>query len=442
LGGAEHIFCLKKELKDFGVKMLDIKFIRENSEKVKEVCITKGDAADIDAILEVDGKRRAVLTEVERLKKERNDASAEVARLKKAKEDASEIITAMKSVSAKIKELDHEISAFDADLLAQMSKVPNIPHESVPAGKSEEDNVEIDSWGEKKTFDFKPLDHMELSDKLGLFDFPRGAKISGAGFPVLTNAGARLNRALINYFLDTHSANGYQETQVPYMVNAASAFGTGQLPKSQDQMYYMNEDDLYAIPTAEVPVTNLHRDELLTEADLPKKMCAYSACFRREAGSYGKDTKGFLRVHQFDKVELVKLVKPEDSIAELEALRADSEAILKALKLPYRVLALCDADLSFAAAKCYDHEVWAPAEEKWLEVSSCSTFESFQARRMNIRYRPNKGKPEIVHTINGSGLATARILVAILENYQTERGTVIVPEVLRPYMGGLEEITA
>ncbi len=422
--------------------MLDIKFIRENSEKVKQVCITKGDSADIDSILSLDEKRRSILAKVELLKKERNDASKEIANLKKEKADASAIIASMKTVSSNIKDMDHELSACDSELHALMAKVPDMPHESVPAGKSEADNVEIDSWGEKKTFDFEPLDHMQLSDKLSLFDFPRGAKISGAGFPVLTGAGARLNRALINYFLDTHSDNGYQETQVPYVVNATSAFGTGQLPKSQDQMYYMNEDELYAIPTAEVPVTNLHREELLIEAELPKKFAAYSACFRREAGSYGKDTKGFLRVHQFDKVELVKLVKPEDAHAELEALRGDSEAILKALKLPYRVLALCDADLSFAAAKCYDLEVWAPAEQAWLEVSSVSGFGDFQSRRMNIRYRPNKGKPEMVHTINGSGLATARILVAILENYQTERGTVVVPEVLRPYMGGLEEITA
>ncbi len=422
--------------------MLDIKFVRENSEKVKQVCITKGDSADVDRILEVDEKRRAVLADVEALKKERNDASKEVARLKKEKADASDIIKSMQSVSAQIKDLDHEISTLDEELKNQLSKVPNIPLDSVPHGKSEADNVEIDSWGEKVTFDFEPMDHMELSDKLSLFDFPRGAKISGSGFPVLTGAGARLNRALINFFLDSHIERGYYEIQPPYMVNAASAYGTGQLPKSKDQMYYMNEDDLFAVPTAEIPVTNLHRDEILTEADLPKKFCAYSACFRREAGSYGKDTKGFLRVHQFDKVELVKLVKPEDSEKELELLRSDAEAILQALKLPYRVLSLCDADLSFAAAKCYDLEVWAPAEKAWLEVSSVSTFESFQSRRMNIRYRPNKGKPEIVHTLNGSGLATARILVAILENYQTDRGTVIVPEVLRPYMGGLEEITA
>jgi len=421
--------------------MVDLKYIRENSEKVKQVCITKGDKADIDAILALDEKRRSMLSEVELMKKERNEASKKIAEIKKAKGDASEIIQSMQTVSAKIKEFDKELTSVESDLHDNLVKVPNIPLDSVPHGTSEDDNVEIDSWGEKKTFDFEPLDHMQLSDKLGLFDFPRGAKISGAGFPILTGAGAMLNRALINYFLNTHVANGYLEVQTPYFVNKESAYGTGQLPKSQDQMYYVNEDELYAIPTAEVPVTNMYRDETLVEGDLPKRMCAYSACFRREAGSYGKDTKGFLRVHQFDKVELVKLTTPEESENEMELLRADSENILKALKLPYRVLSLCDADLSFAAAKCYDLEVWAPAEKAWLEVSSVSVFGSFQSRRMNLRYRPNKGKVEHLHTVNGSGLATARILVAIIENYQTERGTVIVPEVLRPYMGGLEEIT-
>ncbi len=421
--------------------MLDIKFIRENGDKVKAVCETKKDQADIDLILELDTKCRANLSEVEQLKKERNDASQEISRLKKERQDATAIIANMQSVSKKIKEMDKERSEIESELKAEQVKVPNIPHDSVPKGSSEADNVVSDTWGEPKKFDFKPLDHMELSNKLSLFDFPRGAKITGSGWPVLTGVGAQLNRALINFFLDTHRNNGFTEIQPPYFVNRDSAFGTGQLPKSEDQMYYAAADDIFAIPTAEVPVTNLHRDELLTEADLPIKYCAYSACFRREAGTYGKDTKGFLRVHQFDKVEMVQFAKSEESYEALEGLRNNSENILKALGLPYRVLALCDADLSFAAAKCYDLEVWAPAEEKWLEVSSVSNFESFQARRMNIRYRPNGGaKPQIVHTLNGSGLATARILVAILENYQTPEGTVIVPEVLRPYMGGLEEI--
>jgi seryl-tRNA synthetase len=423
--------------------MVDIKFIRENSDKVKAVCATKKDNADIDGIINLDAQRREILSSVEKLKRERNEASQEIGKIKKAKGDASEIIAKMGKVSGDIKKMDLELTEVLKELDEKMAKVPNIPHESVPHGVSEDDNVVIETWGDKKEFDFKPLDHMELSDKLSLFDFPRGAKIAGSGFPVLTGVGARLNRALINFFLDTHrDQNGYTEIQPPYFVNATSAFGTGQLPKSQDQMYHATEDDLYAVPTAEIPVTNLHRDETFTEAELPIKYCAYSACFRREAGSYGKDTKGFLRVHQFDKVELVKFVKPEESYAELELLKKDAESILQALKLPYRVLELCDADLSFAAAKCYDLEAWAPGEEKWLEVSSASNFEAFQTRRMNIRYRPNGGKITNLHTINGSGLATARILVAILENYQTERGTVVVPEVLRPYMGGMEEIVA
>ncbi len=423
--------------------MLDIKFIRENSEKVKAVCETKKDRADIDAILALDVQIRENLFEVEKLKKDRNDATKEISLRKKNKEDASDLIQSMQSVSAKIKEMDKERTVVEKELKDAISKVPNIPHDSVPKGASEDDNVVSGSWGEPKEFDFDLLDHMELSDKLGLFDFQRGAKITGSGWPVLTGAGARLNRALINFFLDEHRENGFLEVQPPYFVNSDSAYGTGQLPKSQEQMYYADRDDLYAVPTAEIPVTNLYRDEILSEADLPIKMCAYSACFRREAGSYGKDTKGFLRVHQFDKVEMVKFSTEEKSYEALEELRASAESILQKLDLPYRILSLCDADLSFAAAKCYDLEVWAPAEKTWLEVSSVSNFEAFQTRRMNIRYRPNGGgKVKFAHTLNGSGLATARILVAILENYQTADGTVKIPTVLQPYMGGLTEIVA
>ncbi|MGM0443397.1 MAG: serine--tRNA ligase [Fibrobacterota bacterium] len=421
--------------------MLDIKFIRDNAEAVKENCRVKKDSADIDGIIELYEKIRSNLHEVEQLKKERNESSKEIGRRKKNGEDAADLINSMQEVSATIKELDSQRSEIEASFRTAMAAVPNMPHESVPSGSSEDDNVVSDSWGEKKTFSFDAQDHLQLAEKLELFDFKRGAKISGSGFPVLTGDGARLNRALINFFLDQHRAKGYREIQPPYMVNSDSAFGTGQLPKSADQMYYMNEDDLYAVPTAEVPLTNLHRDEMLQEKDLPKRMCAYTACFRREAGSYGKDTKGFLRVHQFDKVELVKMVTQENSYDELELLREDAEALLQKLGLPYRILTLCDADLSFAAAKCYDLEVWAPGEEQWLEVSSVSNFEDFQARRMNMRYKPaGGGKTRFVHTLNGSGLATARILVAILENYQNEDGTVTVPEVLRPYMGGQEKI--
>jgi seryl-tRNA synthetase len=296
--------------------------------------------------------------------------------------------------------------------------------------------------GEQKTFDFKPKDHLQLGASLDIIDFARGAKVTGAGFPVYKGLGALLERALINFMLDTHSRlNGYTEIFPPFLVNEDSLFGTGQLPKSREQMYYIGEDNLFCVPTAEVPVTNLHRDEVFEARKLPFGYCAYSACFRREAGSYGKDTKGFLRVHQFNKVELVKYVVPETSYDELEKLRGHAEGILKSLGLCYRVLALCDADLSFAAAKCYDLEAWAPGEQKYLEVSSCSNFEDFQARRMNIKFRPKPGdKPIFVHTLNGSGLATARILVAVLETYQTVRGTVMIPEVLQPYMHGIKEI--
>jgi len=420
--------------------MLDIKFIRENTQKVKEVCKIKKDNADIDKIVALDDERRAILAEVEALKCKRNEASVLIAQKKKNKENADDVIAEMQNVSTKIKELDEKINAIVGERDEAMARVPNIPHTSVPHGENEKDNVAGEVFGTIPQFNFEPKDHLQINEKLELFDFPRGAKISGSGFPVLKGNGARLNRALISFFLDTHRNNGYTEIQPPYLVNAQSAFGVGQLPKSKEQMYYCEKDDLYAIPTAEVPVTNLYRDEYIDEKLLPVKMCAYSACFRREAGSYGKDTKGFLRVHQFDKVELVKFAHPDNSYDELEKLRADAELILQKLELPYRILTLCDADLSFSAAKCYDLEVWAAGEKKWLEVSSCSNFETFQATRINIRFRRDGGKPEFVHTLNGSGVATARILVAIMENYQTERGTIIVPKVLRPYMDGLEEI--
>jgi seryl-tRNA synthetase len=347
----------------------------------------------------------------------------------------------MKSVSDDIKKYDASIKELEAAINEHMQWVPNIPHESVSHGESEKDNVVVSEWGDAVAFDFQPADHMQLGVSLGLFDFPRGAKIAGAGFPVYKGYGALLDRALINFMLDTHTKNGYKEISPPFLVNANSAFGTGQLPKSRDQMYYIGEDDLYAIPTAEVPVTNLFRDEILTEEMLPLWFCAYSACFRREAGSYGKDTKGFLRVHQFNKVELVKFVMPEQSYDELESLRESAESIIRALGLKYRVVSLCDADLSFAASKCYDLEVWAPGEQKYLEVSSCSNFEDFHARRINIRYRQkDRGKLRYVHTLNGSGLATARILAALVETCQTREGTVRIPEVLQTYMHGVKEI--
>jgi seryl-tRNA synthetase len=424
--------------------MLDPQFIRDNPDLVKKAAQNKNCQVDIDKLLGLDEKRRQIIRDVEGLKNVRNTKSPEIAKLKKEKKDAdaAALVAEMKGVSDKIKELDEQQKAVEDEIRIVSIWIPNLPHSSVPHGASAADNAVVAEWGDTPTFDFAPKDHLQLGSALDIIDFPRGAKVSGAGFPVYKGAGALLERALINFMLDTHTQrNGYREIFPPFLVNADSLFGTGQLPKSQDQMYYIGEDQLYCIPTAEVPVTNLHRDELLDAVALPVRYCAYSACFRREAGSYGKDTKGFLRVHEFNKIELVKFVAPETSYDELEKLRNDAEGVLKALCLKYRVLMLCDADLSFAAAKCYDLEAWAPGEKKFLEVSSCSNFEDFQARRMNIRYRPRAGeKPRFVHTLNGSGLATARILVAILETYQTATGSIRVPEVLQQYMHGMKEI--
>lgn len=422
--------------------MLDMQRIRENTTSVKTGIANKKSAVDIDALLSLDNKRRDIIKDVEQKKNSRNTSSQEIALLKKEKKDASGVIAEMKTLSDQIKELDILQKEVEEQIHTITIRIPNTPHITVPHGTSEKDNVVHSQWGAPPVFNFIPKDHIELGTALDIIDFPRGAKISGAGFPVLKGDGALLERALLNFFLDTHTRrHGYREIFPPFLVNRESLFGTGQLPKSEEQMYYIGEDDLFCIPTAEVPVTNLHRDEVLDTASLPVKYCAYSACFRREAGSYGKDTKGYLRVHQFNKVELVKMVTPESSYDELELLRKDAEHILQELGLHYRVLTLCDADLSFAAAKCYDLEAWAPGEGKFLEVSSCSNFEDFQARRMNIRYRPESGdKMRFIHTLNGSGLATARILVALLENGQTSAGTVRVPEVLQPYMHGMKEI--
>ncbi len=424
--------------------MLDLQFIRDNPQLVKSGAANKKSPADVDKLLSLDEKRRSIIREVEQLKSVRNAKSPDIARLKREKKEAeaTALMTEMKALSDRVKELDEQQKTVEEEVRAAAIWIPNMPHSSVPHGNGAADNVTVSTWGAEPAFDFAPKDHLQLGTALDIIDFPRGAKVAGAGFPVYKGAGALLERSLINFFLDTHTQkNGYREIFPPFLVNADSLFGTGQLPKSQDQMYYIGEDQLYCIPTAEVPVTNLHREEILEAELLPVKYCAYSACFRREAGSYGKDTKGFLRVHEFNKVELVKFAVPETSYQELETLRGDAEGILRALGLSYRVLMLCDADLSFAAAKCYDLEAWAPGEKKFLEVSSCSNFEDFQARRMNIRYRPKAGeKPRFVHTLNGSGLATARILVAILETYQTSSGSIRVPEVLQPYMHGMKEI--
>lgn len=421
--------------------MLDIKFIRENPDLVKKGIENKNEKHNtVDEILELDSKRRALLTKVEEKKAHKNKVSAEVGRLKKSGENADEIILEMKQLADDIKNFDDEIRIVEEKLHEMQMWIPNMPHQSVPIGKNETSNVETKQWlpeGFSFENDEPILDHIELGKKLNILDFERGAKITGSGFPVYVGKGARLERALISFMLDYHLDNhGYTEIIPPLFVNADSMRGTGQLPKMQDDMYYAEKDDLYAIPTAEVPITNMHRNEILSEDQLPIYYTGYTPCFRREAGSYGKDSKGFLRVHQFNKVEMVKFVKPETSYDELNKLVFDVEDILHELKIPYRILELCSGDLSFAAAKCFDIETWSPAEKKWLEASSCSNFESFQARRAKIRYkRSDDNKTDFIHTLNGSGLATSRLMVSILENYQTPEGKIIVPKVLQKYTG-------
>lgn len=420
--------------------MLDLKFIRENPELVKKGIESKNEKSRVDEVLQLDKQRRDILAVSEGLKAKSNQVSQEVGKLKKAGQDASAIIAEMKEVSDKIKEYDDKLSIVESELNDLLMYIPNLPHSSVPIGKTADDNVEVRKWL-PEGFSFeqneKALDHIELGKKLRILDFERGAKISGSGFPVYIGKGATLERALINFMLDYHLQNhGYTEVFPPFLVNRDSMKGTGQLPKMEEDMYSIDKDGLFPIPTAEVPITNLYRNEMLNEGDLPIKFVGYSACFRREAGSYGKESKGFLRVHQFNKVEMVKFVKPETSLNELENLVNDAEDILKALQIPYRILMLCSGDLSFAAAKCYDIETWSPAEKRWLEASSCSTFGDFQARRANIRFRnESTKKPEFVHTLNGSGLATSRLMVSLLENYQTPEGKIIVPKALQKYTG-------
>lgn len=417
--------------------MLDLKFIRENIELVEQAIKNKQEKVDLLRLLDLDERRRSLLREAEDLKHQRNVASEEIARLKRQGKNADDEIAKMKGVADRIKALDEELRAVEGELREVQIWIPNIPHPSAPVGASEADNVEIRRWGEPPKMDFRPKPHWEVAENLGIVDFARGSKVAGAFFVNHTGLGAKLERALINFMLDLHiEEHGYTEVSPPFMVNRASMFSTGQLPKLEDDMYLVEQDDLFLIPTAEVPVTNLHRDEVLKEADLPVYYTAYTPCFRREAGSYGRDTRGLVRIHQFDKVEMVKFVKPETSYDELETLLGHAETVLQRLELPYRVLELCTAELSFAAAKCYDIEVWAPGVEKWLEVSSCSNFEDFQARRGNIRFRREaNGKAEFVHTLNGSGLALPRTVIAILENYQTDEGTVMVPKALRGYVG-------
>jgi seryl-tRNA synthetase len=417
--------------------MLDIKFIRENPAAVREGVGRKGeDIARVDEALRLDEERRQLLQKVEGLKSTKNTVSARVAAMKASKEDASAVIEEMRGVADEIKSLDERIRAIEDQLRSTLLLIPNLPHESVPPGKTPADNLPIAVWGEEPAGDFHFRPHWELLEKLGLVDFARGTKITGAGFPVYVGKGAKLERALINFFLDEAAAGGYTELFPPLMVNAASATGTGQLPDKEDQMYVVTRDDFYLVPTAEVPVSNYYRDEILPEEQLPVKFCAYTPCFRREAGSYGKDVRGLNRVHQFNKVELVKLVHPSSSYEEFENLRQDAERVLQKLGMKYRVLLMCAGDLGFTQAKKYDLEVWSAGQGKWLEVSSISTFESYQARRMNLRFRPGKGgKPETLHTLNASALALPRIVAALLEHYQTPEGKVVVPRVLHRYTG-------
>lgn len=415
--------------------MLDLKFVRENIDLVNQNSQNKNESASASEITSLDESRRLIIQESEALKNQRNIVSKEIANLKAQKLDAEEKIVAMKTVSDKIKLLDDELRTIDDAIQKVLIKLPNIVHETVPVGKNEEANLVVRSWGEVLD---KPnhKTHMEIAKELNIIDFERAAKVSGTGFAFYVGKGAKLERAIINFFLETHlEKHNYTELMPPFIVNRNSMVGTGQLPKMAEDMYHCTEDDMFLIPTAEVPLTNFHNGEMLNFDEFPIKYCGYSPCFRREAGSYGKDTRGFLRVHQFNKVELVNFTAPEKSYEQLEILVGEVENVLQLLKLPYRVLLLCTGDTSFSSAKTYDLEVWAEGEKKWLEVSSCSNFADFQARRASIRFkRKGDTKPEFVHTLNGSGLATSRIMVAIIENYYKD-GKLEIPEVLRQYCG-------
>jgi len=422
--------------------MLDIKFIRENIDFVTERLSTRSAEVDLTAFRQLDDERRSLLLEVEKMKARRNAESAEIGKLKKQGLDSSERQEAVRDLGERIKNADKRAKDVELELTSLLLTFPNIPHESVPVGAGEGANELVREWGEKPVLDFDPLAHWDLGEMLGILDLPRAAKMAGARFSLLTGAGARLERALINFMLDLHtSEHGYREVLTPFMVQPPSLEGTGQLPKFADDLFSVENGEYYLIPTAEVPVTNIHREEILRDSDLPIHYAAYSPCFRREAGSHGKDTRGLIRLHQFNKVELVKFTRPESSYDELEALTRDAEQVLQKLGLHYRVMALSTGDLGFSAAKTYDLEVWLPGQQAYREISSCSNFEDFQARRARVRYRPTGGKgTSFVHTLNGSGLAVGRCLVAILENYQQKDGTVLIPEALRSYMGGMEKI--
>jgi seryl-tRNA synthetase len=421
--------------------MLELRYIRDNIEFLKDMLENRKTEVDLDKFEQLDAERRDLLEKSEKLKHKKNIVSMEIGKLKREKKDTTEIIEQMGKVSQEIKELDSKLAEIEKELNYIQMTIPNVYHESTPIGKDEDENVEIRKWGELKKFDFEPKEHYEIAEKLDILDFERGAKLGGSRFTLYKKLGARLERALINFMLDLHTQeHGYEEIMAPILVKREIMEGTGQLPKFEEDAY-KTTDDMFLIPTSEVPLTNIHRKEILEEEDLPKYYTAFSACFRREAGSYGKDIKGIIRQHQFNKVELVKIVKPENSYDELEKMVLNAEEVLKRLELPYRVIQLCTGDIGFSAAKTYDIEVWLPGQNKYREISSCSNTEDFQARRMGLKFRRNgEKKSEFVHTLNGSGLAVGRTVVAILENYQQEDGSIIIPKALRPYMGGIDVI--
>lgn len=422
--------------------MLDIKRIRSNTDEVIKALGKRKGSFPIGKVLEIDEKRRAILTEVEEMKARQNSVSKEVPKLKKEGKDASHIFAEMKTLSDRIKELDVEVRELDEELKTNLLQIPNTPNESVVVGNDDTDNIEIRKFAEPKNFEFEPKAHWDIGTNLNILDFETATKITGARFTIFRGLGARLERAIAQFMLDLHTEeHGYMEMSTPFMVNRDSMIGTGQLPKFEDDMFHLPSKDYFLVPTAEVPLTNIHRDEIVKEQALPIKYTAYTPCFRQEAGSAGRDTRGLIRNHQFDKIELVKFTKPEDSYEELERLTNNAEEVLKRLGLAYRVVALCSGDLGFSSAMTYDIEVWMPSYGRYVEISSCSNFEDFQARRANIRFRREEtGKVEFVHTLNGSGLAVGRTTAAILENYQQEDGSVIIPKVLVPYMGGIERI--
>lgn len=422
--------------------MLDIKMIRQNTDEIKERLATRGVKAEkIDALLEKDRRRRELLVETEGLKQKRNEVSAEIANAKRNKQDATDAIKEMREVGAKIKSLDEELEEVEATVKDMASRLPNLPNPTIPVGPDESANVELRKVGTPREFDFEPKAHWDIGEDLGILDFDRGAKVSGARFVYYKGLGARLERAVYNFMLDEHAKEGYTEMLPPYIVNAQTMYGTGQFPKFKEDVYQVNGEDMTLIPTAEVPLTNYYRDEVIPMEKLPVYFTALTPCFRSEAGSAGRDTRGLIRMHQFNKVEMVKFSKPENSYDELEKMTQNAGNIMEKLGLPYHVITLSTGDMGFSAAMTHDLEVWMPAQNKYREISSCSNCEDFQARRAHIQYRDENGKLNFVHTLNGSGLAVGRTVAAILENYQNEDGSVTVPEALRPYLGGLEKIT-